>query len=63
MVMLDLQKAFDTVDHNILCNKLEVLGVHCSEWFRSYLSDRKQYVCVSGTTSSEGLLTCGVTSG
>ena len=40
MVMLDLQKAFDTVDHNILCNKLEVLGVHCTEWFRSYLSDR-----------------------
>ena len=37
MVMLDLQKAFDTVDHNILCNKLKVLGVHCTEWFRSYL--------------------------
>ena len=58
--MLDLQKGFDTVDHNILCNKLEVLGVHCTEWFRAYLSDRKQYVCVSGTTSSEGLVTCGV---
>ena len=63
MVMLDLQKAFDTVDHNILCNKLEVLGVHCTEWFRSYLSDRKQYVCVSGTTSTEGLVTCGVPQG
>ena len=63
MVMMDLQKAFDTVDHNILCHKLEVLGVHCTEWFRSYLSDRKQYVCVSGTTSSEGLVTCGVPQG
>ena len=63
MVMLDLQKAFDTVDHNILCNKLEVLGVHCTEWFRSYLSDRKQYVCVSGKTSSEGLVTRGVPQG
>ena len=59
MVMLDLQKAFDTVDHNILCNKLEVLCAHCTEWFRSYLSDRKLYVCVSGTTSVDMLSTAG----
>ena len=42
MVLLDLQKAFDTVDHEILCQKLEVLGVHSIEWFRSYLTNRKQ---------------------
>ncbi|KAK3085363.1 hypothetical protein FSP39_002164 [Pinctada imbricata] len=33
MVLLDLQKAFDTVDHEILCQKLEVLGVHSIDWF------------------------------
>ncbi len=35
MVLLDLQKAFDTVNHNILCNKLEVMGTGSSNWFRS----------------------------
>ena len=46
--MLDIQKALDTVDHSILCQKLEVLGVSSLSWFKSYLSDKKQYVCVSG---------------
>ena len=63
MVMLDLQKAFDTVDHSILCQKLEVLGVSSLNWFKSYLSDRKQYVCVSGATSSPGFVSCGVPQG
>jgi hypothetical protein len=39
MIMLDLQKAFDMVDHNILCSKLNVMGVNSVEWFRSYVSD------------------------
>ncbi|KAH3856814.1 hypothetical protein DPMN_099409 [Dreissena polymorpha] len=38
--MLDLQKAFDTVDHDILCRKLRAMGVESVEWFRSYLADR-----------------------
>ena len=44
MVSLDLQKAFDTVDHSILLTKLEALGISedVVRWFRSYLSDRQQ---------------------
>ena len=54
MVLLDLQKAFDTVDHGILLMKLKALGLSqdISRWLRSYLSDCQQLVDVSGTLSS-----------
>ena len=38
MIMLDLQKAFDTVDHYILCSKLQTMGVKSTKWFESYLT-------------------------
>ncbi|CAL4064309.1 unnamed protein product, partial [Meganyctiphanes norvegica] len=63
MVLLDLQKAFDTVNHKILCEKLELLGVGCVDWFSSYLSNRKQFVNVNNINSSFGLVTCGVPQG
>ena len=52
--MLDLQKAFDRVDHGILLMKLKALGLSqdVSRSFQSYLSDRQQLVDVSGTLSS-----------
>ena len=41
MVLIDLQKAFDTVDHVILRDKLSSIGVSSTAWFGSYLTDRK----------------------
>lgn len=65
MVMLDLQKAFDTVDHSILLMKLRASGLSDGvlNWFKSYLSDRNQLVDVSGTFSSKASITCGVPQG
>ena len=63
MVLLDLQKAFDTVDHDILCNKLKVMGVGCLEWFESYLKNRLQVVTLDGINSTPGFVQCGVPQG
>ena len=65
MVLLDLQKAFDTVDHKILLMKMEALGLgqDVVRWFRSYLSDRRQLVDVSGVFSSSAAISCGVPQG
>ena len=64
-IFIDLQKAFDTVNHNILLMKLEHYGIRGStlDWFKSYLSDRKQYVSVNGSNSSCLSVTCGVPQG
>ena len=64
-IFIDLQKAFDTVNHRILLSKLEHYGIRgCAlEWFRSYLSDRKQYVSVNGSNSNLLSITCGVPQG
>ena len=45
-VFIDLPKAFHTVDHQILIKKLQYYGIECTalEWFKSYLSNRKQYI-------------------
>ena len=63
MVLLDLKKAFDTVDHQILCKKLEFMGVGNINWFLSYLTQREQTITVNGTNSSPGIITCGVPQG
>ena len=65
LVFIDLKKAFDTVDHDILCNKLELYGVQQQElsWFRSYLSNRKQFYRVNGVDSDVGDLEVGVPQG
>ena len=62
VVLLDLRKAFDTVNHDILLTKLDTLGL-CNKsvaWFRSYLSNRKQFVEINGVQSSSEPMNCGV---
>ena len=65
MVLLDLQKAFDTVDHGILLMKIDTLGLsqEVIRWFCSYQSDRRQLVDVSGTLSFSAAISCGVPQG
>ena len=52
-IFVDLQKAFDTVDHKILIHKLEYYGIQgvCNDCFKSYLSDRKQFFSSNGSDS------------
>ena len=64
-VFIDLEKAFDTVNHNILLKKLDFYGVRGTSnlWFKSYLSDRKQHVKYKSSYSDNLTITCGVTQG
>ena len=64
-IFVDLQKAFDTVDHKILLHKLEYYGIQgiCNDWFKSYLSDQNQFVSVSDYNSDLMPVDCGVPQG
>ncbi len=66
LVLLDLSAAFDTIDHNILLNRLEnSVGISGSAlaWFKLYLSDRHQFVAVNEEVSYRSQVQYGVPQG
>ena len=64
-VLLDFSKTFDTVDHRILLNKLQLYGVHGAAYFlfKSCFINRFQYVSMSDVCSSRLEISCGVPQG
>ena len=64
-VFVDFQKAFDTVNHEILLKKLDYYGIRgpVNDWFKSYLYERKQYVSILGFDSQVNIMQHGVPQG
>ena len=64
-IFIDLEKAFDTVNHNILLSKLDHYGIrdNALKWLTSYLTNRKQFVKLIGSQSKHGNICCGVPQG
>ena len=64
-IFVDLQKAFDTVNHNILLKKLDYYGIRgtVNDWFASYLNNRSQFVSLLGFHSETKIIKHGVPQG
>ena len=64
-IFLDFAKAFDTVNHNILINKLEHYGIRgvCLNLLKNYLTNRKQCTEINGIISDIEVTKCGVPQG
>ena len=65
IVMIDLKKAFDTVNHNVLLKKLECYGIRGNQlkWFSSYLSNRQCFVEIDNIKSKTEYFNIGVPQG
>ena len=64
-LFIDLKKAYDTVNHEILLAKLNLYSLDGKElnWFKSYLENRRQYCKVNGKVSKTEVVNCGVPQG
>ena len=64
-IFIDFKKAFDTVDHEILLGKLNCYGIrgHANMFFRSYLTNRRQFTIVNGVQSDIDIMKYGVPQG
>ena len=65
IIFIDLRKAFNTVNHKILLQKLDHYGIRGSalSWFESYLDNRKTVCYVNGESSDLKIISCGVPQG
>ena len=65
MILIDLQKAFDTIDHDILPQNLYAIGFskHLVNWFRSYLTNRTFLVSLGNVFSQPACVSSGVPQG
>ena len=61
-IYLEFSKAFDTVNHEIVLQKISTYGIQyiVLEWFRDYLTNRSQYVTYNFKRSAKENITCGV---
>ena len=62
-ISVDLSKAFNTLDHKILIDKLQRYGIIPLDWCISYLENSQQYVKIGNNTSSRVYTTCSVPQG
>lgn len=64
-IFIDLKKALDTINHDILINTLELYGIRgiVLHWVKSYLGDRRQFVKLGDCVSSCLDIACGVPQG
>ena len=65
LLLLDFTKAFDSIDHDILLRKMNLMGIvgNPLQWFRSYLTNRPQYVKLGEVQSTQSLVMTGVPQG